>query len=406
MLIIFSGLILRALLAIYNISYGVLPGAGSDGLSFHLEAVRFMDWLNLKYPDNTYILTEWLSGYADDIGVTHGDRYATRTVELKLYSVGWIYSAFLGHLYNIFGVSHIATSLLSCFVWFLSAITLRGILLRCKIDNSKINLALLFYCFLFPTSVIYTSVTLREVYILFFINFVVLLFFILKDQKNYFFIFLNLIIISLFLFMLGYLHRSNIVFIALFLASVASYFIIKKLITYCKNKKFHHLNKLIIIMCVAMIFIFDYSGYMQKIFSSIQSYQTGHFHEITIFRASYFTIEEVASREYSIFNFFYYSFKNLLYYFIQPSIFQISNLKDFVLAFENIMRLIMVFYSVNKIYRYPNNNTLLHILFMFFIFSEIPYSQATINWGTASRHHLQVLGILIVLFLYPKKSTK
>ena len=418
MLIIFSGLILRILLAIYNVAYESLPGASEDALAFHYEAVRHMDWLNLKHPDNKYSEIVWLTGVGDETGGnvlisdskelvgTIQDRYQYKTHDLRLYSVGWIYSAFLGHLYNIFGASHYFSSLLSCFVWFLSAIILRSTLLKCKIDNYKINLALLFYTFLFPTSIIYTSVTLREVYILFSINLVVLLFFILREQKNNFRIFLTLIIISFFLFVIAYLHRSNIFFVILFLISLTSYYIIGKLNSYFKIKKFNHTKKLIIILGILTIFILDQLGVMEKLFYHVKNYQMGHFHTISIFRASYFSIDEVASLKYTIFNFFHHISKGLIYYFIQPSIFQISNSKDIILALENFMRLIMIFYSINKIFRYPNNNTLFHVLFMLFIFSEIPYSQATVNWGTASRHHVQIMGLLIVLFLFPKKLNK
>ena len=114
MLIIFSGLILRILLAIYNVAYESLPGASEDALAFHYEAVRHMDWLNLKHPDNKYSEIVWLTGVGDETGGnvlisdskelvgTIQDRYQYKTHDLRLYSVGWIYSAFLGHLYNIF----------------------------------------------------------------------------------------------------------------------------------------------------------------------------------------------------------------------------------------------------------------------------------------------------------------
>ena len=45
-------------------------------------------------------------------------------------------------------------------------------------------------------------------------------------------------------------------------------------------------------------------------------------------------------------------------------------------------------------------------LFILLILSEIPYSQATVNWGTASRHHVQIIGLLIILLFYPNKNQK
>ena len=56
-----------------------------------------------------------------------------------------------------------------------------------------------------------------------------------------------------------------------------------------------------------------------------------------------------------------------------------------------------------KIIKSKKRNHLLNILFIMLFLSELPYSQATINWGTASRHHVQIFGLLMVLLFLPKE---
>lgn len=369
MVIIFFGFFLRILLALYNIDYQTLPGVGGDAFRFHLEAIEFQNYLSEK----KYLFVEYK------------------------YEIGWIYSVFLGYLYNIFGTSYLFSSILSCIVWLISALVFRKILIIIKIDYIKINYSLLFYSFLFPTTIIYSSVVLREVYMLCFTNFLLFYIITIEGEKKYFSFCRKITMILLFLFLLGIMHRSNILFVVLFLSSIVIYYIIKKL-------------RLKITSCVlfggVFIFIFYSMGFMETLFATIKSYQTGHIHPFTEFRASYYSESEIRSQVFSFFNFFKYISNNIINYFIQPSIFRINSPQDLLLAFENFIKLYMIFHVILKLFKYPSKNYLFHILVLMFFLSEIPYSQATINWGTASRHHMQVLGLLIVLFLYPLKKSR
>lgn len=370
MVIIFAGFFLRILLAVYN-SYFELPGSMYDAWSFHLEGTNFKEYLNLKNTTDT-------------------------DIEYKYREGGWIYAYFLGYLYYIFTTSQLMAAIISCFVWIVSALMLRNILIRLKINNFKINLALFFYTFV-PTGILFTSMTLREVYMLFFTNFIVLLMIILKDQKKKIFIFLNIIIISLLFILLMFFHLSNIIFVLLFLIALFSFFLIKKL----------NLGKLsILLLCIIFIFALYGTGGMSYMFDKVKDYQMGHFHPITIFRATYYLVNDIQSLNFTFINFFGYIFSNIYNYFIQPSILRIASLSDLLLGIENFIRLFMIFIIITKLFKNSSNSSMLFIFFLMFILSELPYSQATINWGTASRHHLQTLGLLIVLFLYPLKNKR
>ena len=227
-------------------------------------------------------------------------------------------------------------------------------------------------------------------------NLLVLLLIFFKDQKNFFHTFTNTISIFFLIVLLSSLHKSNLITSVLFIMSVVIYFILKKI---------NLTKKGFIYLITISISIFYFTGTMEYSFEKIQSYQLGHFHPVSISRASYYLESDITNLYFSFSNFFFYIFENFYNYFIQPSIFNISTPKDVILALENFFRLVMIFYVIKKLYL-KKMNSLFYILVILFFLSEIPYSQATINWGTSSRHHVQVIGLLILLVLYPKTKYK
>lgn len=374
MIIILIGFVLRLILSIYNISYEYLPGASFDAVKFHNEGQWFKHYLETG---------EYIGRYEppEDGGY--------------VYRVGWIFGVYLGYLYFLFGTSHLMTSIISVFVWLMSALILKNILERIKTNKFNINLALFLYTFAFPTAIIYSLITLREPYMLFIINLIILQIIILKDQKNYFKIFTKLIFISLLFFTLAILHRSNIFFVILFLVSLISYFFIKK---FDLNRNF-----LFILFIIFILFFYNF-GYMEKVYDAIITYQIGHFNLLKLDRASYYLIDKFTNSQFSFINFFTLIIENFINYFIQPTLFKINDPKDLILAYENLIRLFMLFYVIKKIYSPKENKNILIIFLMMYFISEFPYSQASVNWGTTSRHHFQLLGLLLVMFFYPKKK--
>ena len=68
------------------------------------------------------------------------------------------------------------------------------------------------------------------------------------------------------------------------------------------------------------------------------------------------------------------------------------------------MSLILI--CLSKFFKKIPKKEIFYIFFLLFITMELVYSQATVNWGTASRHHLPVLGILMILSCYSSKEFK
>ena len=122
-----------------------------------------------------------------------------------------------------------------------------------------------------------------------------------------------------------------------------------------------------------------------------------------MFRAHYYEQFEILIREYNLTNFFIIVIQNFFNYFFQPTIFNLSNFQDLVLIFENSLRFIFIFFIVYKLFLNFENKSLFLILFFMYLIMEVIYAQATVNYGTASRHHVPSVGYLILLVFFPSK---
>ena len=108
-----------------------MPGGEYDAGSFHLKAIEYTKFLEDGNSFHDYSIT-----------------------------FGWIYSVFLD-IFIIFGISELLGSFLSCVAWLLSAIVLK-IMLKLNYKINFINTSLIIYCFIFPSSLIYSVFTLRK----------------------------------------------------------------------------------------------------------------------------------------------------------------------------------------------------------------------------------------------------
>ena len=368
MKIIFFGFFFRLTLLVFSAEIFSLPGGDADAMSFHSEAIQFSKYYSQKELSTTLNYD---------------------------YKIGWYYSVFLGYLYNLFGTtSHFFSSFLSCFFWFLSAIVFRKIALKLKIKKNDINIALLLYAFLFPTAVVYSIFTLREVYLLFFLNLFALQIVNIYYAKEIKKIFLYLVYIAIVSFFLILLHKSTPYFLAIFLAVVFFYLIIKKL----------NINSFaIILMAIPVIFFLEHNQFFELLLNNIKNHQTGHLERLDS-RASYLVLGNIKDTDYDIINLAFFALNNLYNYLFQPTFYFASHAKDILLIYENFLRLFMLSFILLKIYSKFEKKSLFIILMLIIFVMEIIYAQATVNWGSASRHHVPTMGILILLYFFPSKK--
>ena len=79
-----------------------------------------------------------------------------------------------------------------------------------------------------------------------------------------------------------------------------------------------------------------------------------------------------------------------------------NSITDLIFFIENCARVYLIYLSVKFLIinkskqRVKVYSSLLLILFIYF-FTELIWSLGTMNWGTASRHHIPSLGLLAIV---------
>lgn len=66
--------------------------------------------------------------------------------------------------------------------------------------------------------------------------------------------------------------------------------------------------------------------------------------------------------------------------------------------FENILKLLFIFYFLKKILLKKNFKFQILNLFFIYIVTVLAWASGTTNWGTSVRHHIPQISILILCF--------
>lgn len=302
------------------------------------------------------------------------------------YSIEQSYMYFLGFIYRFTGVStQFFGSLISCTAWFLSTVVLIQILNELDITKQKI-IGIIFYVLL-PSSIVYTSLTMREPFMLLAINCIVLSLLNLSKHNE---IYLNGFILILFSVIIVLLNISFITCIAFIMTSIL-------IIKFTKNKSINYIL-LIASLSLCLYFLITilplYEVYENNIIDIINARQN-HFQKFA--RASYDN-GVITDSMYSFAKFIVISFIN---YMIQPIEISKMIFKDYLLLLENLIRIGMFFLALIALIKSMVLNNIKYIfLFFTYLIIELTWASYTINWGTAVRHHLPSFGILTVLSIY------
>ena len=287
--------------------------------------------------------------------------------------------------------------MISCLVWFFSAIIFRKTLINLGSSLKVLDAATLFYTFIFPVTFLYTSYILREVYLLFLINlfFFSLINILIKPKNiifNFFLLFISIILLISF-------HKAYYIFFIIYPLFLLLFFVY--IINPLKNSKLY--NFLFFLFLSSVLFVLNYLEILELFFNKIVNYQKGHFYDDTIYRADYSNRRELINLNYNFLFFVKYLLNNIYNYFFQPTFLNVTNFKDLVLMVENLIRITFLFVIIYKLF-IVFNKKIFFICFISLILMEIIYSQATINWGSASRHHVPVMGLMIFLVFFQQKT--
>ncbi len=351
--IILLGFIARIIVSFWNGFFGPSFGAELDAATFHREAT-----------------------------------YYSNNLTLESFQIGWIYSYVLGAAYHFTTDSLFLGSVLSSIAWLISAIFLLKTTKTLKIERKNTRWILLLYALL-PSSILYTSVTLREPYQLLFITLATYsaLKVTISNSKNHWLVLVfSLISVSV-------LHGALMAFSILLLLLVIFMLIIK-------NRRRMPWFKIVITSPIFFIIIavglsfFSQNAYQIEdgLISSIESYQQGGLSVEA--RANYKT--EIAIS--GIIGFISFIPTSIFQYMFEPMPWKLSSVVDIPVFLENILRFWLIYLSIkhlrmNKIYSYHRS---LFFIFLSYLLIETIWSVGTINWGTASRHHIPSIGLLLI----------
>ena len=367
-LTLWLGFFLRLVIAFVNGFVGPTYGSSDDALGFHLMAVEHSQ--NLVF--DVFVLT-------------------------------YIYSYILGIFYFITTDSLFLGSALSALGWLASAFILLRIMRILSFKMSNQWRVMLIYA-LIPTSLMYTSVTLREPFQLLFIN------------------------LALYAALKIYFHRSNAHWLVLFLAVVgmgamhgallvSSTFVIvgTLFLLTSRNRKGVSFTKVVLVTPIVILCLF----YGFSLFTSLTSYgdrlddgldvavrvyQEGTLSDGEYARANYRTDIEINGLGGLILSLPSFLFQ----YLFEPMPWKIGSIVDVVALLENMLRFWLIWNALKYLvgsylnkpmfvaHNYFGYERCILFIFLSYLIMETLWSLGTSNWGTASRHHLPSFGLLLV----------
>ena len=363
-LTLWLGFFLRLVNAFINGFYGPSFGAGKDSLGFHLNAVEF-----------------------------------SQNLVFDVFVIGNIYSYILGFFYFITTDSLFLGSALSALGWLASAFILLRIMRILSFKMSNQWRVMLIYA-LIPSSLMYTSVTLREPFQLLFIN------------------------LALYAALKIYFHRSNAHWPVLFLAAVgmgalhgallaSGIFIIvgTLFLLTSRNRKGVSFTKVVLVTPIVILCLFygfllftSVSHAMEDGLSvAVQTYQLGTL-SVVEQRANYRTDVEINGLGGLILSLPSFLFQ----YLFEPMPWKIGSMVDVVALLENMLRFWLIWNALKYLvgsylnkpmfvaHNYFGYERCILFIFLSYLIMETLWSLGTSNWGTATRHHLPSLGLLLV----------
>ena len=402
-LILILGVLLRLMLAVIN---SIIPinVSGSlnkilqrlDGYGFHHVGELISFDLSFSLISNTKsVFNNVFYNAPTDFEIYHRMAYN-------------IYPAFLGIVYFLTYDSIFIGQLTSIFFWIISFYTLFKILNMLGVSYKSQCYALLIFSFL-PSTIIYTFATIREPMQLMF----VLIFFFQFLNFIYFKKFRSLFISMIALFFLYKLHFTlafGIIF-ALFVILFVS--ILRKYIRTFNIK----ITLLVILLCSLISFYFldlyfNIFGISNRYVNT--SLISHHYYEIhplnklvSFIRGSINDYYDARSNYRENIDYFIY-YSDVIYHIVtsfflynfSPFFLSIKSISiiDIPLILENFLRISIITFSiVALIFKKIENKSFYLFALIFLISIEIMWSAGTSSWGTASRHHVPVVGLLAIL---------
>jgi hypothetical protein len=351
-LVILLGFALRLIVSAWNGFVGPSIGAELDAVSFHLKAIEY-----------------------------------SKSPTLEDAGIGWVYANLLGYVYYFTMESLFLGGFLSCAAWLASALILKNSLNILQVDSSAKVYAMMLYALL-PSSVMFTSVTLREPYQLLFVNIAINAVLNIYYHRAYKY----WSVLALAIAGGGAMHGGLLAFgVFLFSGSLLLVATREK-----KKKSWIRGCFLGFISVAALWFGYQFFTYIaynleQGVGNAIEAYQNSVRSQGA--RTNYMEAVDISGLS----GMFLHIFGGLVQYLFEPYPWKITSASDIVVLLENVLRGWLIWrMGVNFMKASGSQRNLSMFLILAYLMIETMWSLGTTNWGTAVRHHIPSFGLLLL----------
>ena len=309
------------------------------------------------------------------------------------FSTDNMYSYMIALPYSILGRSTLIPLAINLF--FSMGTIILGWQVAKKLWNGTVARNVGWIIVLYPTIILYSSVTLREVYIWFFLLLTInsiINWSKTKETKLIIFTLINFYLLSLF-------HGPLLLgaFIFLFIVILQKF---KEIYPNLKKRKIKVKDLLLLSIALAIIINF-LLGNMD--ISKLPNFNLKIILKEIVIRSAFATQGTASYPEFTQYNstieIFYKTPIKLLFFFGSPFPWEVKSLGHFIIMFDSFFFLFLIF-LIFKNFRYIWSNHTLRILLIFFIFYSIIFAMGIGNFGTGYRHRTKFL-ILLLLIVAP-----
>jgi hypothetical protein len=248
-----------------------------------------------------------------------------------------------------------------------------------------------------PSSILITSVTLREAYQLLAVNLVIYSALKIYLEKSIYYWILMLMGVVL----MGMLHGGLIVagFSIIAITSLAFFF--------DKRKSPSLIGLALVTIALLLVTYVGSSVFLELAFNVNtglgEAIQARHDSWQKAARASY----SIGLRIHSDIDLLLFIPAALFNYLFQPFPWRATTFLDWALVMENLLRGYLLYRAIaNLLYLSGEKKIAIGLVFSAYLAIEIIWALGTINWGTAVRHHIPAFGLLLLCsFTFPGNGT-
>lgn len=353
-------LILHQVVPIFSILISPPPGADIDAQTFHFNAVQWAQ--NTPVPSEPF--------------------------ELKFFRV------FLGGGYKVFGCSQFFGNQLSILFFVGSCVFFVKFCRILSLKDIEIVLLAIWGCI--PSNIIFTSVTLRESYQLFFFMGTVYFVFQFIQTRQLEFLLFSLLCGVL----MGSLHHGLMIFFLLWSFFIFAGFVFHEI----GKKSFFILPVVLLSFAFLSQTIVDYSLPGEGIIRMMKSGKV--IESINFFRSRQLEVAPLAKTNYglllnnfSIQSLGYSSLKIVSSFLFAPFPLFPKDGFDFYALLESFFRFIFLLGSIFTVFSKNRKSPVVFFLFALYLSLTFWWSLGVTNYGTAMRHHVIQNWIIILLGL-------